>query len=73
MEEKYRCRSAQAAKVTSFSYWGEALEPEADADQVHALVVGCMGAARSAMCEIRRLMPKLIRAEGITYVIDAYR
>jgi hypothetical protein len=56
--------------VTSFSYFAEALEPEADADQVHAIVVGCMEAARAAMREIRRLMPKLIRTEGITYVID---
>ena len=62
----------QSGNVTSFSHFAEALEPEADADQVHALVVDCMEAARAAMREIRRLMPKLIRAEGITYVIDAF-
>jgi len=31
-----------------------------------------MDATRAAMREIRRLMQKLIRAEGITYVIDAF-
>jgi hypothetical protein len=60
----------QSGNLTSYSHFAEALEPEADADHVHALVVDCMDATRTAMREIRRLMPKLIRAEGITYVID---
>jgi hypothetical protein len=55
---------------TSYTYFAEAFEPEADANQIHALVVACMETARGAMREIRRLMPKLIRAEGITYLID---
>ena len=62
----------QSEALTTFSHFAEAFEPEADADQVHALVVACMEAARAAMREIRRQMPKLIRAEGITYVIDAW-
>jgi hypothetical protein len=62
----------QSEAVTTFSHFAEAFEPEADADQVHALVVACMEPARAAMREIRRQMPKLIRAEGITYVIDAW-
>jgi hypothetical protein len=62
----------QSGNLTSFGPFAEALEPVADADQVHALVVACMDATRAAMREIRRLMPKLIRAERITYVIDAF-
>jgi hypothetical protein len=58
----------RSESVTSYSYFAEALEPEADADQVRGIVVSCMEAARTAMSDIRRLMPKLIRAEGITYV-----
>jgi hypothetical protein len=54
--------------VTRFTDFAEQLEPEADADRVHALVVEAMEALRVAMRDVRRTMPRAIRAEGITYV-----
>jgi hypothetical protein len=54
--------------MTQFTGFAEQLEPEADADKLHALVVQAIEALRTAMRDVRRTMPKAIRAEGITYV-----
>lgn len=45
------------------------LEPLADADHLHVLVVAAMESLRTAMRDVRRTMPKMIRAERIAYVI----
>jgi hypothetical protein len=45
------------------------LEPESDADAVHALVAETLLALKEAMAKIRVLLPKAIRAEGIFYKI----
>ena len=52
-----------------FSMPAPALEPEADADQVHGIVVDALDLVRLNMRDIRRLVPKIIRAEGITYIL----
>jgi hypothetical protein len=44
------------------------VEPEADADTVHAILVAGMEPVRLAMRNVRLLLPKAIRAEGLTYV-----
>jgi hypothetical protein len=54
--------------MTQFTGFAEQLEPEADADKLHALVVQAMEGLRTAMRDVWRTMPKAIRAEGITYV-----
>jgi hypothetical protein len=54
--------------VTQFTDFAEQLEPEADPDSVYVLVVEAMEALRVAMRDVRRTMPRAIRAEGITYV-----
>lgn len=54
----------------SIAVFGAALEPEADADAVHAIVVDAMEQLRIAMRTIRLLVPKAIRAEGTTYIVS---
>jgi len=44
------------------------LEMEADADAVHEIVVDALVALRLAMREIRCILARAIRREGITYV-----
>jgi hypothetical protein len=46
---------------------GPTVEPEADADTVHAILVAGMEQVRRAMRNIRLLLPKAISAEGLTY------
>jgi hypothetical protein len=58
----------QTGTLTTFEYYAEQLEPEADADHVHQLVLAAMESLRVAMRDVRRTMPKLIRTEGLTYL-----
>jgi hypothetical protein len=53
----------------SISVFGVALEPEADTDEVHRVVVDAMDQLKTAMRTVRLLVPKAIRAEGINYVV----
>ncbi len=54
--------------VTTVTMPGPALEMEADADAVHEIVVDALVALRLAMREIRCILARAIRREGITYV-----
>jgi len=54
--------------VSTFTMPAPALEPEADPDAVHQVVIDALEPLRSTMHTIRLLLPKAIRAEGITYV-----
>lgn len=54
----------------SIAVFGAALEPEADADAVHAIVVEAMEQLRIALRTVRLLVPKVIRAEGTTYIVS---
>lgn len=54
--------------VSTFTMPAPALEPEADPDAVHQIVGDALEALRSTMYQIRKLLPKAIRAEDITYV-----
>lgn len=56
--------------VSTFTMPAPALEPEADPDAVHQVVVNALEALRSTMRAIRILLPKAIRAEGIVYVFS---
>lgn len=47
---------------------GASLEPEADADLVHSIVVDAMTQLRGAMRTLRLAMPRALRAEGIAYM-----
>jgi len=58
----------QLADHTRFSM--PALEPEANADAVHLVVVEALDGLRIAMRDIRRLVPRMIRQEGMTYIFD---
>lgn len=58
-----------SANSMSVSVFGVALEPEANADEVHRIVVDAMDQLRVAMRAVRLLVPKAIRAEGISYVV----
>ena len=53
----------------TISVFGVALEPEANADEVHRIVVAAMDQLKVAMRTIRQSVPKAIRAEGIAYVV----
>jgi hypothetical protein len=44
------------------------LEPDADPEAVHRAVVDGMEELRRAMRNLRVLLPKIIRAEGVTYI-----
>lgn len=60
----------QLADHTRFSMPAPALEPEANADAVHLVVVEALDGLRIAMRDIRRLVPRMIRQEGMTYIFD---
>lgn len=57
-----------AGNTTTTTGFAPQLEPEADADKVHAIVVAAMEQLTSTMTELRALIPDAIRAEGITYI-----
>lgn len=56
------------AEYSQFTMPGPELEPEADADALHQMVVNALEALRVAMRDTRLLMPRAIRREGITYI-----
>lgn len=56
------------AGTTTLTMPSAVLEPEANADTVHEIVVAALEELRITMREIRSQLPKAIRYEGITYV-----
>lgn len=53
--------------VTQISMVGASLDPEADAEAVHRLLIDAMEPLRAAMRDVRREMPRAIRRERIVY------
>jgi hypothetical protein len=51
-----------------FTMFGAQLEPEADADRVHDVVLAATTALFTAMTAVRQLIPEAIRAEGINFI-----
>lgn len=51
--------------MTSF---GAQLEPEADADEVHRVVIEALEELTTSMVKVRAAIPDAIRSEGITFV-----
>jgi hypothetical protein len=55
---------------STFSMPAPSLEPEANAEAVHQLVVAAMDAVQGAMTEIRGHLGPSIRGEDVTYIFD---
>lgn len=53
---------------TKVSMPAPAFEDQADAEQVHEIVVDALDDLRAAMRDVRRVIPKIVRAEEITYI-----
>jgi hypothetical protein len=57
-----------SGNVRTMTMYASGLEPEADADRVHSIVVAAMGALYEAMRHVRVDFPRAIRAERIAYL-----